>query len=58
MPQLEYIGEEGAWVAGWPASDHDEPDTELAAAKVASGLYRVAEQAGARASKPAKPEEE
>jgi hypothetical protein len=27
---------------GWPAADHDEPDEAVAAAKLASGLYREA----------------
>jgi len=29
-------------IEGWPACDHDEPDSKLARAKVASGLYRAA----------------
>lgn len=34
---------------GWPAADHDEPNQEVAAAKVASGLYR--EKRAARATR-------
>lgn len=37
---------------GWPAADHDEPDEARAAAKVASGLYSVAERASRRAAAP------
>lgn len=43
--KLIYIGKEvpiGSAVPlpeGWPAEDHDEPDRDLADAKVASGLY-------------------
>lgn len=44
--RLEYVGPApapGAAVPlpeGWPAADHDEPDRQAAAAKLASGLYR------------------
>jgi hypothetical protein len=31
---------------GWVAADHDEPDEAVAAAKLASGLYREAETRG------------
>jgi len=31
---------------GWVAADHDEPDETVAAAKLASGLYREAEARG------------
>lgn len=39
--QLRYVGADPStdWVAGWPASNHEEQDAELAAEKVASGLY-------------------
>jgi len=37
--KLIYIGE-GRWYPGWPAEDHEEPDAKLAAAKLASGLYK------------------
>ncbi len=59
MQKLIYVGPDPAAVGlvplpeGWPASDHDEPDKELAAAKVASGNYRVD-----RGRKPAATEEE
>ena len=44
MARLIYTGTDPQtqWVAGWPASDHDDDDAERAAAKVASGLYRLA----------------
>lgn len=35
--------------AGWPASDHFEPDAEVRAVKLASGLYREPKAAEARA---------
>lgn len=41
---LEYVGG-GAYAVGWPACDHYEPDDELAALKVASGLYRYRRKA-------------
>ena len=43
MARLIYTGTDPRtqWVAGWPASDHDDDDAESAAAKVASGLYRL-----------------
>lgn len=28
---------------GWPARDHDEPDEDVAKAKVSSGAYRLTE---------------
>jgi hypothetical protein len=31
------------FVPTWPASDHDEPDAELARQKIASGLYEDAD---------------
>lgn len=43
--RLIYIGPErrpGEVVAlpeGWPAADHDEPDADVRAAKLASGMY-------------------
>lgn len=42
--QLVYIGPDPGTGAiplpeGWPAEDHDEPNGETAAAKVASGMY-------------------
>lgn len=42
--QLVWLVEEAkrrgaAGVPGWPASDHDEPNTKTAREKVASGLY-------------------
>ncbi len=43
MPKLRYIGE-GSWVPTWPASDHEEPDEDLAIEKVESGLYEVVEE--------------
>jgi len=39
MSLLIYIGN-GAHYPGWPSSDHDEPDEEVYAAKLASRLYR------------------
>ena len=44
MPRLIYTGDDPAtqWIAGWPASDHDDEDEERVTAKVASGLYRRA----------------
>lgn len=42
---LKYIGPEPAAVGivplpeGWPAADHDEPNTDRYAAKLASGNY-------------------
>lgn len=38
---LRYVGTDPAtdWIAGWPASDHDEPDAEVAKEKRASRLY-------------------
>ena len=41
--ELEYVGG-GQFVVGWPACDHYEPDDELAALKVRSGLYRRKEE--------------
>lgn len=46
--KLEYVGPALSIDAaiplpeGWPAADHDEPDSGAAAAKLASGLYREA----------------
>lgn len=46
--RLEYLGpdpndlEVVPLPEGWPAASHDEPDAEVAAAKVASGAYRDA----------------
>lgn len=37
--RLRYVSD-NAWSAeNWPASDHEEPDTKVARAKLASGLY-------------------
>ncbi len=38
---LTYVGD-GAFIAGWPASDHNETDKDVAAQKLASGLYTQA----------------
>ena len=46
MGALTYIGPNPAHVGvvplpeGWPALNHDEPDADVLAAKVASGAYR------------------
>lgn len=42
MTRLTYIPKEGFACPGdgWPASDHEEPDKELAVRKVKSGWYR------------------
>lgn len=55
--KLVYTGPDPAAVGcvpvpeGWSAFDHDEPDAGLAAAKVASGLYR--RETPAKPEKPA-----
>ncbi len=38
---LKWIGDSRnvVCVPGWPAADHDEPDSKLAKAKLKSGLY-------------------
>ncbi len=41
---LKFVGGPEQWIPDWPASDHEEPDEDTAAAKVGSGLY-VAGQA-------------
>lgn len=44
--KLVYVGPNPAQVGivpcpeGWPAANHEEPDSALAAEKVASGLYQ------------------
>lgn len=49
--KLKYTGPHPATVGGvplpegWPALDHDEPDAEIARAKVASGMYAAAKPA-------------
>jgi hypothetical protein len=54
--KLKWTPQPGALaVEGWPADDHDEPDAELAKAKIESGLY-VADSG--KASPPAAKEEE
>ena len=54
MARLIYTGTDPQtqWVAGWPASDHDDDDAESAAAKVASGLYRLATSPARTTRKP------
>lgn len=47
MPKLKFVGKIPEYGAlplpeGWPAYDHDEPDREIAEAKVASGEYKYA----------------
>lgn len=44
---------------GWPGRDHDEPDAEVAKAKIASGMYDEAGRpARAAATKPEEGEED
>lgn len=43
---------------GWPAADHDEPDTAAAAAKLASGLYAERQSRGGRRRGEPEPEQE
>lgn len=45
--ELVYIGGHPGMGAiplpqGWPAANHDEPDADVAAEKVATGMYRYA----------------
>lgn len=63
MTKLIYAGPDPEVVGvvplpeGWPARDHEEGDAELAAAKLASGMYALtpgadsAERAGKRSTK-------
>lgn len=39
--KLKYVGKPGfdAPGSGWPAADHEEPDPEVAQAKLDSGFY-------------------
>lgn len=37
--KLTYVGENGAFVAGWPAQDHEEGNEAAAIEKIRSGLY-------------------
>ena len=55
MSRLIYTGSDPAsqWVAGWPASDHDDDDAASVKAKVASGLYRVGDEPSRPPRKPA-----
>jgi hypothetical protein len=42
---LRWVGRlGGAFIPGWPAADHEEPDPEVAAAKLASGQYLPADR--------------
>lgn len=43
MADLIYVGGDPRtdWLPGVPAADHIEPDAEVAAERVASGLYRM-----------------
>lgn len=45
--KLRYLGHEPGGVIplpeGWPAFDHEEPDIEVASAKIASGNYEAFE---------------
>ena len=43
--------------AGWPGGDHDEPDSDLAKAKIASGMYEAKRAPRSAASEPEEGEE-
>lgn len=43
MPSLKYVGGD-RWVAGWPASDHEDTDASRVQMKVSSGLYVIADE--------------